>query len=151
MAGVKEGENRKTRKASVQSWDSRESSDVSESEDEGSDEYRRGGYHAVRIGDWFNNGRYVVHRKLGWGHFSTVWLAWDAQDKVRVPLALGVACWLTIAGMGWVWAVFRVWMAGAGFGVVSTWAGEDFGVSGEREGRWETGWVDGGVSDFIIS
>lgn len=42
-------------------------------------------------------------------------------------------------------------MAGAGFGVVSTWAGEDFGVSGEREGRWETGWVDGGVSDFIIS
>lgn len=85
MAG-KEGDARKPRKASsVQSWDSRESSDVSESEDEGSDEYRRGGYHAVRIGDWFSNGRYVVHRKLGWGHFSTVWLAWDAHDKVRLP------------------------------------------------------------------
>lgn len=86
MAG-KEGENRKTRKASsVQSWDSRESSDVSESEDEGSDEYKRGGYHAVRIGDWYSNGRYVVHRKLGWGHFSTVWLAWDAHDKKFVAL-----------------------------------------------------------------
>lgn len=91
MAGKQEGDaTRKTnsRKAasSVQSWDSRESSDVSESEDEGVDEYRRGGYHAVRIGDWFHNGRYVVHRKLGWGHFSTVWLAWDAQDKKYVAL-----------------------------------------------------------------
>lgn len=95
MAGKQEGgqptqENapsRKTRKASsVQSWDSRDSSDVSESEDEGSDDYRRGGYHAVRIGDWYHNGRYVVHRKLGWGHFSTVWLAWDALDKKYVAL-----------------------------------------------------------------
>ncbi|KAG0610129.1 hypothetical protein M758_7G040700 [Ceratodon purpureus] len=67
-------------------WDSKESSDVSESEDEGSDEYRRGGYHAVRIGDWFHNARYVVHRKLGWGHFSTVWLAWDTLDKKYVAL-----------------------------------------------------------------
>jgi hypothetical protein len=54
--------------------------------DEGSDEYRRGGYHVVRIGDWFSKGRYVVHRKLGWGHFSTVWLAWDAHDKKFVAL-----------------------------------------------------------------
>ena len=70
-------------------WDSKESSDVSESEDEGSDEYRRGGYHPVRIGDWFHNARYVVHRKLGWGHFSTVWLAWDTLDKVRsAPICL---------------------------------------------------------------
>lgn len=35
-----------------------------------------GGYHHVKIGDLFN-GRYHVIRKLGWGHFSTVWLAWD--------------------------------------------------------------------------
>lgn len=80
------GESKKVRKGSVQSWDSRESSDVSESEDEGSDEYRRGGYHAIRIGDWFHNGRYVVYRKLGWGHFSTVWLAWDTLDKKYVAL-----------------------------------------------------------------
>lgn len=37
-----------------------------------------GGYHHVKIGDLFN-GRYHVIRKLGWGHFSTVWLAWDIQ------------------------------------------------------------------------
>lgn len=37
-----------------------------------------GGYHHVKIGDFFN-GRYHVIRKLGWGHFSTVWLAWDIQ------------------------------------------------------------------------
>ncbi|XP_015088196.1 SRSF protein kinase 2 [Solanum pennellii] len=54
-----------------------ESSDDCSSEDEGTDDYRRGGYHAVRIGDSFNGGRYVVQSKLGWGHFSTVWLAWD--------------------------------------------------------------------------
>lgn len=37
-----------------------------------------GGYHPVRIGDLFNN-RYHVVRKLGWGHFSTVWLCWDMK------------------------------------------------------------------------
>lgn len=35
-----------------------------------------GGYYPVKIGDLFN-GRYHVVRKLGWGHFSTVWLCWD--------------------------------------------------------------------------
>lgn len=52
------------------------------SEDEGTEDYRRGGYHAVRIGDTFKHGRYVVQSKLGWGHFSTVWLAWDSQKSV---------------------------------------------------------------------
>ena len=37
-----------------------------------------GGYHPVKIGDLFHN-RYHVVRKLGWGHFSTVWLCWDLQ------------------------------------------------------------------------
>ena len=62
--------------------DKNENSDYS-SEDEGTEDYRRGGYHAVRIGDTFNNGCYVVKAKLGWGHFSTVWLAWDVQRSVR--------------------------------------------------------------------
>ncbi|KDP29234.1 hypothetical protein JCGZ_16623 [Jatropha curcas] len=56
------------------------------SEDEGTEDYRRGGYHAVRIGDTFKNGRYVVQSKLGWGHFSTVWLAWDTQKSQFVAL-----------------------------------------------------------------
>ena len=37
-----------------------------------------GGYHPVKIGDLFHN-RYHVVRKLGWGHFSTVWLCWDLK------------------------------------------------------------------------
>lgn len=37
-----------------------------------------GGYHPVKIGDLFKE-RYHVVRKLGWGHFSTVWLCWDLQ------------------------------------------------------------------------
>ncbi|PNX98762.1 serine/threonine protein kinase SRPK1 [Trifolium pratense] len=62
-----------------------ESSDFT-SEDEGTEDYRRGGYHAVRIGDTFNSGRYVVQSKLGWGHFSTVWLAWDTHHSRYVAL-----------------------------------------------------------------
>ncbi|KAF8042552.1 hypothetical protein BT93_A1014 [Corymbia citriodora subsp. variegata] len=62
------------------------SDDCYTSEDEGTEDYRRGGYHAVRIGDAFKGGRYVVQSKLGWGHFSTVWLAWDTQSSRYVAL-----------------------------------------------------------------
>ncbi|KAJ6655341.1 hypothetical protein lerEdw1_005533 [Lerista edwardsae] len=48
-------------------------------------DYCRGGYYPVKIGDLFN-GRYHVVRKLGWGHFSTVWLCWDIQRKRFVAL-----------------------------------------------------------------
>uniref|UniRef100_A0A0K0CWI8 non-specific serine/threonine protein kinase n=1 Tax=Angiostrongylus cantonensis TaxID=6313 RepID=A0A0K0CWI8_ANGCA len=50
-------------------------------------DYRRGGYHPVNIGDVFNR-RYHVIRKLGWGHFSTVWLCWDTKDKRFVALKI---------------------------------------------------------------
>ena len=49
------------------------------SEDEGTEGYRKGGYHPVKPGDQFKNGRYSVLRKLGWGHFSTVWLVADRE------------------------------------------------------------------------
>ena len=39
-----------------------------------------GGYHPVQIGDVYNK-KYCVIRKLGWGHFSTVWLCWDERYK----------------------------------------------------------------------
>ncbi|KAH9487080.1 Serine/threonine-protein kinase SKY1 [Psilocybe cubensis] len=42
-------------------------------------EYNAGGYLPVKVGDYFNNNRYRVVRKLGWGHFSTVWLVKDSQ------------------------------------------------------------------------
>lgn len=53
--------------------------DSSESEDE--EDYRIGGYHPVEVGDTFNDGRYRVLQKLGWGHFSTVWLCYDKKAK----------------------------------------------------------------------
>jgi hypothetical protein len=40
--------------------------------------YAPGGYHPVRIGDTFED-RYVVLRKLGFGQYSTVWLAKDIK------------------------------------------------------------------------
>ncbi|CAH0398808.1 unnamed protein product [Chilo suppressalis] len=54
-------------------------------EQEDSADYCKGGYHPVKIGDLFLN-RYHVTRKLGWGHFSTVWLCWDLEDKRFVAL-----------------------------------------------------------------
>lgn len=41
----------------------------------------------MRLGDLFNN-RYSIIRKLGWGHFSTVWLAWDLKDRRFVALKI---------------------------------------------------------------
>lgn len=35
-----------------------------------------GGYYPVEVGEIFVD-RYQVVKKLGWGHFSTVWLCWD--------------------------------------------------------------------------
>ncbi|KAJ3697176.1 hypothetical protein LUZ61_000881 [Rhynchospora tenuis] len=75
MAGTKEEEE-----------EGRSQSSNYTSEDEGTEEYRRGGYHAVRIGDSFKQGAYVVQAKLGWGHFSTVWLAWDTSHSRYVAL-----------------------------------------------------------------
>ena len=48
-----------------------------ESDCEDMEDYKRDGYHPTYIGETFMNGRYVVLQKLGWGHFSTVWLAED--------------------------------------------------------------------------
>lgn len=65
--------------------DSLSPSSGSDSEEEFSDEqedeedYRRGGYHRVRVGEKFKDGRYTVLHKLGWGHFSTVWMVRDEQ------------------------------------------------------------------------
>ncbi|XP_040295305.1 SRSF protein kinase 1-like [Bufo bufo] len=54
-------------------------------EQEDPNDYCKGGYYRVQIGDLFSN-RYHVMRKLGWGHFSTVWLCWDVQGKQFVAL-----------------------------------------------------------------
>lgn len=47
--------------------------------EESIDRYCHGGYHPVRIGDVFNNGRYKIVSKLGYGVYSTVWLAYHLE------------------------------------------------------------------------
>lgn len=53
------------------------------SEGEGSNDYRHSGYHVMQVGDSFKFGRYVIQSKLGWGRFSSIWLAWDTHKSVR--------------------------------------------------------------------
>jgi len=54
-------------------------------EQEATSDYIKGGYHPVEIGDFYHN-KYHVIRKLGWGHFSTVWLCWDLESDKFVAL-----------------------------------------------------------------
>jgi serine/threonine protein kinase len=58
--------------------------DYSDDADEGIDGYRPGGYHPVHIGEIYNH-RYLVVQKLGWGHFSTVWMCLDRQAPPNGP------------------------------------------------------------------
>ena len=55
-------------------------------DEEDSEDYCKGGYHPVQVGETYHNGRYVVIRKLGWGHFSTVWLSRDTTTGKHVAL-----------------------------------------------------------------
>ncbi|CDW53654.1 Serine:threonine protein kinase spk 1 [Trichuris trichiura] len=59
---------------------SEEVRDSDNDEQENPREYGKGGYCLVHLGDVLNN-RYYVIRKMGWGHFSTVWLCWDTNMK----------------------------------------------------------------------
>ncbi|XP_037639907.1 SRSF protein kinase 3-like isoform X1 [Sebastes umbrosus] len=54
-------------------------------EQENPADYCIGGYYSVEIGEIFVD-RYQVVKKLGWGHFSTVWLCWDMMKGRFVAL-----------------------------------------------------------------
>lgn len=49
-------------------------------ENEPMSKYKVGGYYPVSVGELFNN-KYRIIKKLGWGAFSTVWLAYDYQES----------------------------------------------------------------------
>lgn len=69
--------------------------DYSDDEDEGEDGYKPGGYHAVKIGEVYNQ-RYVVIKKLGWGHFSTVWMVKDRAVKKNAQRSPGNSQFLAL-------------------------------------------------------
>ena len=52
--------------------------DSDNSEDEGLSDYKVSGYHPVHVGEVLMD-RYIIMQKLGWGHFSTAWLALDTK------------------------------------------------------------------------
>lgn len=58
-----------------------------ETEEEDREDYCRGGYHFVKVGDRYKDGQYLVIRKLGWGHFSTVWLVQDQRQVTSAAAA----------------------------------------------------------------
>lgn len=58
------------------------------SDSESDSEYNKGGYLPVQIGDTFNKKRYRVLQKLGWGHFSTVWLCHDYLHNTHCALKI---------------------------------------------------------------
>ena len=65
---------------------SREETAQTTADEEDSEDYCKGGYHPVTIGEQFKDGKYTVVRKLGWGHFSTVWLSRDEATGKHVAL-----------------------------------------------------------------
>lgn len=55
------------------------------------EQYCAGGYHPVKLGDEFSNHQYRIVHKLGFGSYSTVWLAKDAQSKKHVAIKINAA------------------------------------------------------------
>lgn len=55
-------------------------SELTPEDEESLKDYKPGGYHPVYVGELYKDNRYLIVRKLGWGHFSTVWLAKDTQN-----------------------------------------------------------------------
>lgn len=53
--------------------------------------YSEGGFHPVEIDDEIHNGRYRIIHKLGYGSYSTVWLARDQLENRFVSLKFTVA------------------------------------------------------------
>ena len=56
-------------------------------------DYQPGGYHPVVLGDTLKDGRYKIYHKLGYGGFSTVWVARDTMYVV--PSAISSPLMLT--------------------------------------------------------
>lgn len=65
--------------------------DSTSSEEDGDveeiDDYHVDGYHPAHVGEIIDS-KYVILKKLGWGHFSTVWLAFKLSDKQLYALKI---------------------------------------------------------------
>lgn len=86
-----ENENGKqyTKKRSETNSESMSSSsgDNDDNDIEDLDDYAVNGYHPAHVGEILDS-KYVLLKKLGWGHFSTVWLAFKLSDKQLYALKI---------------------------------------------------------------
>jgi serine/threonine-protein kinase SRPK3 len=55
------------------------------------EEYRIGGYHPTVIGATLHEGRYEIVHKLGFGGYSSIWLAWGRHLQRYVSLKILIA------------------------------------------------------------
>jgi len=53
--------------------------------------YTEGGFHPLDLGDELQNGRFTIVHKLGFGGYSTVWLARDNVKEKYVTLKVSIA------------------------------------------------------------
>ncbi|KAH6677273.1 kinase-like domain-containing protein [Halenospora varia] len=53
--------------------------------------YRQGGFHPIRIGDSLHDNRFKIVYKLGFGGWSTVWLAFDNINQTYIALKINIA------------------------------------------------------------
>lgn len=65
-------------------------SSCDEKNEESLKDYKPGGYHPAFKGEKYKDNRYILVRKLGWGHFSTVWLARDLQCSKNTHVAMKI-------------------------------------------------------------
>jgi hypothetical protein len=77
--------NDKNPKSSSEEEDSDTTSSCSDQEE--IDDYSVDGYHPAHIGEILDS-KYIILKKLGWGHFSTVWLAFKLSDKQLYALKI---------------------------------------------------------------
>ncbi|CCD27294.1 serine/threonine protein kinase SKY1 NDAI_0K01030 [Naumovozyma dairenensis CBS 421] len=63
-------------------------SSCDEKNEESLKDYKPGGYHPAFKGEGYKENRYILVRKLGWGHFSTVWLALDSVNGSHVAMKI---------------------------------------------------------------
>ncbi|RAK95598.1 kinase-like protein [Aspergillus ibericus CBS 121593] len=55
------------------------------------DRYKKGGYYPTTLGSFLADGRYKILHKLGWGGYSTVWVARDQREETYVAVKICVS------------------------------------------------------------
>eukprot|EP00347_Sterkiella_histriomuscorum_P011240 403373209 len=81
----KKNEKKEETESESESENNEDSSDADDNED--FIDYKIDGYHAMHIGEILD-GKYIILKKLGWGHFSTVWLSFNIADKKLYALKI---------------------------------------------------------------